>query len=140
VLEIPSPLPRRKARIEIIPLIDVIFFLLATFMMVSLSMVKNQGVDVRLPVATSSAPQERDAPTTITVSQSGEYFFNRELVSLEELRSHLQQLKTTELDPKVFLNADRQAHFQGVVAVLDEARKLGITKLAIETEIQDSSK
>ena len=140
MLEIPSPLPRRKARIEIIPLIDVIFFLLATFMMVSLSMVKNQGVDVRLPVATSSAPQERDASTTITVSQSGEYFFNRELVSLEELRSHLQQLKTTELDPKVFLNADRQAQFQGVVAVLDEARKLGITKLAIETEIQDSSK
>jgi len=140
MLEIPSPLPRRKARIEIIPLIDVIFFLLATFMMVSLSMVKNQGVDVRLPVATSSESQERDAPTTITVSQSGEYFFNRELVSLEELRSHLQQLKTTELDPKVFLNADRQAQFQGVVAVLDEARKLGITKLAIETEIQDSSK
>ena len=140
MLEIPSPLPRRKARIEIIPLIDVIFFLLATFMMVSLSMVKNQGVDVRLPVASSSAPQERDSSSTITVSKTGEYFFNREIVTLEELKSHLQQLKTTEGDPKVFLNADREAQFQGVVAVLDEARKLGITKLGIETESQDNSK
>ena len=131
---IPSPVARRRARIEIIPLIDVIFFLLATFMMVSLSMVKNQGVNVRLPVASTSAPQEREHYTAITVSESGEFFFNRELVDLDHLRSHLQELKAAEEDPKVFLNADKAARFQGVITVLDEARKLGITKIAIETE------
>jgi len=131
---IPSPLPRRKARIEIIPLIDVIFFLLATFMMVSLSMVKNEGINVRLPVASSSAPQDREDLTTVTVTEAGEFFFNRELVSLEGLRSHLQELKNHSSDPRVFVNGDKNARFQFVITVLDEARKLGITKVAIETE------
>ena len=103
-------------------------------MMVSLSMVKNQGVDVRLPVASQSAPQERDKFTSITVTAGGEYFFNRELVTLDALRSHLQEIKANQSDPRVFLNADKDAKFQGVVSVLDEARKLGITKIAIETE------
>lgn len=132
--QIPSPLSRKRARIEIIPLIDVIFFLLATFMMVSLSMVKNQGVNVRLPVAASAASQDREDYISVTVSQSGEFFFNRELVDLNGLRSHLQQLKSASPDPKVFLNADKDARFQGIVTVLDEARKLGITRIAIETE------
>ena len=58
-MRIPSPTVARRARIEIIPLIDIMFFLLATFVMVSLSMVKNQGIPIRLPVATTSAPQDR---------------------------------------------------------------------------------
>jgi biopolymer transport protein ExbD len=132
--KIPSPFPKKRARIEIIPLIDVIFFLLATFIMVSLSMVKNQGVNVKLPVASTAAPQERGNFTTITVTESGEFFFNRELVDLQGLRSHLQEIKLENPDPKVFLNAAADSKFQHVVAVLDESRKLGITKIAIETE------
>jgi len=53
------PSVRRRARIEIIPLIDIIFFLLATFVMVSTSMIKNLGITVQLPVASTSAPQDR---------------------------------------------------------------------------------
>ena len=135
MISIPSPQTRRRARIEIIPLIDVIFFLLATFMMVSLSMVKNQGIDVRLPVASSTAPQDSGTFTTITISESGEYFFNRELVTFDALRSHLQELKEKELDPRVFVNADKATQFQLVVTVLDEARKVGIKKIAIETQM-----
>ncbi len=52
-MKIPSPRAARKARIEIIPLIDIIFFLLATFVMMSLSMIKNRGIPVNLPVASS---------------------------------------------------------------------------------------
>lgn len=57
-MKIPLPTTRRKARIEIIPLIDVVFFLLATFVMVSLSMIKNQGIRVNLPSAVTGTPQE----------------------------------------------------------------------------------
>jgi biopolymer transport protein ExbD len=53
---IPSPRGQKRARIEIIPLIDIMFFLLATFVMVSLSMVKNQGIPVRLPSAATGQP------------------------------------------------------------------------------------
>ena len=54
-MPISLPNVKRKARIEIIPLIDVVFFLLATFVMVSMSMVKNQGLQVRLPSAVTAA-------------------------------------------------------------------------------------
>ena len=57
-VDIPSPRAKRRARIEI-PLIDIMFFLLGTFVMVALSMIRNQGINVNLPVAATSAPQDR---------------------------------------------------------------------------------
>ena len=71
-MNIPSLRSRKRARIEIIPLIDVVFFLLATFMMVSLSMVKNNGIKVNLPAAATSAPQEHNDRTTISVTKDGD--------------------------------------------------------------------
>ena len=83
--QIPSPRGARKARIEIIPLIDIMFFLLATFVMVSLSMIKNQGITVNLPVAASSAPQDRKDYVALSFTESGEYYFNKEPLSLEQI-------------------------------------------------------
>lgn len=131
---IPSPRATRRARIEIIPLIDIIFFLLATFVMVSLSMIKNQGISVNLPVATTSAPQERRDYTAITVSETGEYFFNKESVTMEQLVGRLQAVKNADTDPRVFINGDQKAELGKAIAVLDEVRKLGISKVAIETK------
>ncbi|MGB8466262.1 MAG: biopolymer transporter ExbD, partial [Terrimicrobiaceae bacterium] len=70
-MKIPSPRATRKARIEIIPLIDIIFFLLATFVMMSLSMIKNRGIPVNLPVASSGVAQERKDYAAITVTAEG---------------------------------------------------------------------
>jgi biopolymer transport protein ExbD len=131
---IPSPRAQKRARIEIIPLIDIIFFLLATFVMVSMSMIKNQGISVNLPVAATSAAQERKDCTSITVNEKGEYFFNKEAVTIEQLTQRLTALKSGEPDPRVFINGDEKAEFGTAIAVLDEARKLGISKVAIETK------
>ena len=133
-MNVPSPRGTKRARIEIIPLIDIVFFLLATFVMVSLSMVKNQGISVNLPVATSSAPQEREDYTTITVTESGEYYFNKDAVAYEQLTERLKGLKENNPEPRVFINGDQKAEFGKAIAVLDEVRKLGITKVAIETK------
>jgi biopolymer transport protein ExbD len=132
-MDIPSPRARRRARIEIIPLIDIMFFLLATFVMVSLSMIRNQGINVNLPIASTSAPQDRKSFVSITVTEKGEFYWNKDPVDLAAVVSHLRQLKQIEADPKVFINGDAKAHFEDIVAVLDEARKVGITKVAIET-------
>jgi biopolymer transport protein ExbD len=132
-LNIPSPRPVKKARIEIIPLIDIIFFLLATFVMVSLSMVKNEGIGVDLPVATTASPQERTDYTAITVTEAGTFHFNKEEVDLEGLVTRLKALKAEQSDPKVFINGDQKAEFGKAVTVLDEVRKLGIAKVSIET-------
>ncbi|HEY7166141.1 MAG TPA: biopolymer transporter ExbD [Candidatus Binatia bacterium] len=131
---IASPRPKRRARIEIIPLIDIMFFLLATFLMVSLSMIRNQGISVNLPIASTSAPQDRKEYASITVTEKGDYFWNKQPANLAVVIDHLRQLKQSEPDPKVFINGDAKAHFEDVVSVLDEARKIGITKVAIETQ------
>jgi len=129
---------RKRARIEIIPLIDIIFFLLATFIMVSLSMTKNQGVNVALPTAASAASlgdqQELDKAVTLSVNAKGEVFYNKEKITLAQLPLKLQTLKSTSKDPKVIINGDAGADFKNVVAVLDEARKIGIGKVGINTD------
>jgi biopolymer transport protein ExbD len=132
-MDIPSPRAKRRARIEIIPLIDIMFFLLATFVMVSLSMIRNQGINVNLPIASTSTPQDRKSYVSITVTEKGEFYWDKDPVDLPTVISRLRQLKQTEADPKVFINGDAKAHFEDIVAVLDEARKVGITKVAIET-------
>jgi len=137
-VKIPSPRPTRRARIEIIPLIDIMFFLLATFVIVSLSMVKNQGVPVKLPVASTSAPQDRKDYTSITVNAKGDFFFNKEPVSRADLGPRLMALKASQADPKIFINGDGKAEFENVVTVLDETRKAGISKVAIETRKPDA--
>ena len=129
---------RRRARIEIVPLIDIIFFLLATFVMVSLSMTKNQGVQVALPTAATSSSlteqSEQDTAVTLSVTEKGDVFFNKEKVTIAQLPFKLQTLSSAVKDPKVIINGDANADFRLVVAVLDETRKLGITRVGISTD------
>ena len=128
----------KRARIEIIPLIDIIFFLLATFIMVSLSMTKNQGVQVALPTASTAASlgdqQEMEKALTLSVNDKGEVFFNKEKITIAQLPMRLQTFKSGAKDPKVILNSDAGADFKHVVAVLDEVRKIGIAKVGIDTD------
>jgi biopolymer transport protein ExbD len=128
----------KRARIEIIPLIDIIFFLLATFVMVSLSMTKNQGMNVALPQAASAesltSPAQQNELVTLSVNGSGEVFYNKEKTTLAQLPLRLQALKSTSDDPRVVINGDSTADFKTVVAVLDEVRKIGISKVGISTD------
>jgi len=133
-MEIPSPRARTKARIEIIPLIDIIFFLLATFVMVSLSMVKNRGIPVNLPAVETGAPRERQDYLTITITERGEIFFDKDPVTREQLPGRLSELKASHAEPTVFLNGDADARLGTTIEVLDEVRKAGIFKVAIETK------
>ena len=133
-MNIPSPRAQKRARIEIVPLIDIVFFLLATFVMVSMAMVKNKGIAVNLPVAATSAAQDRKEHHTITVTKDGELFFDKEPVRADQLPARLQRLKAEQTDPKVFINGDEKAHFGAAVGVLDELRRFGFTKVAIETK------
>jgi biopolymer transport protein ExbD len=138
-LQIPSPRSRKHARIEIIPLIDIIFFLLATFVMVSLSMVQNKGIPVNLPVAASGTPQDRKEFTTITVTEKGEVFYDKQPIALEDLDGALKSLLAGNPEPKVFINGDAKAEFGKAIEVLDHVRKMGITKIAIETKPQGAA-
>ena len=130
----------KKARIEIIPLIDIIFFLLATFIMVSLSMTKNQGIQVALPSASAAASlgdqQELDKAVTLTVTEKGDVYYNKEKITIAQLPMKLQAYKTATKDPRVILNAEGGTPYKFVMAVTNEAKKLGLNKVGLGAELK----
>jgi biopolymer transport protein ExbD len=132
---------RKKARIEIIPLIDVIFFLLATFVLFTLSLNSIKSLPVDLPVATPPLPNQ-PPPDNVTIQVSGEgaIFWNKELIDMNELPSRITFYKTQTDDPKILIAGDEKARFGATVAVLDEVRKAGITKFSVETQTRPTGK
>ena len=137
--------PRKKARIEIIPLIDVIFFLLATFVLFALSLNHIQSVEVNLPV--SSPPEAnppKDTSVTIQVSSEGSLYWTQnqvhEAIEMNELPARIASYKSTESDPRVLIAGDEKAHFGATVQVLDEVRKAGIEKFSVETRTRATGK
>ena len=131
-MQIP-PTTLKRPRIEVIPLIDIMFFLLATFIMVSLSMVKNQGIAVTLPKAATGQPQDPAQSAVISITEAGRLYLNQEPVAVEALPARLEALKRDHPDVRVVFNGDELAYFGDVVKALDEARKPGIEKVAIQT-------
>ena len=132
---------RKKARIEIIPLIDVIFFLLATFVLFTLSLNRIQSVPVDLPVAKpNSDPQDNKDSVTIQVSADNSLFWNREPMEMTDLPSRITAYKSQTEDPKILIAGDEKARFGATVQVLDEVRKAGITKFSVETRTRPTGK
>ena len=124
-----SRVPRR-ARIEIIPMIDVVFFLLVFFMMASLSMTIYQGLPVNLPEAASG--QKSTAETaSITLRKDGGSFLNGEPVTVAGLGERIRPLLVRHRDLAVIVNADREVSHARVVDVLDALRVTGVGKIAI---------
>src|SRR3954463_11290222 len=87
---------KKKARIEIIPLIDVIFFLLATFVLFTLSLNKSNGVKVNLPVSDTAIPRDPNGTVTVSVTDEGTLAWNKDPVTLDEFLIRLQQYKRDE--------------------------------------------
>ena len=133
---------RKKARIEIIPLIDVIFFLLATFVLFTLSLNALKSVPVDLPVASPPPPPGTPPPdiATIQVSGDGAIFWNKELIDMGEVPARIAYYKTQTEDPRVLIAGDERARFGVTVAVLDEVRKAGIVKFSVETRPRATGK
>ena len=131
-MEVGSPLPHKKARIEIIPLIDIMFFLLASFMMVSLSQTVMKGMKVALPTGKSGKTQNKKEYVALSVDRDGYYYWDKQKIGLEEILPKLRQVYTTSPDAKIFIRADRETLHGNVTRMLDEIRSSGFTKISFE--------
>lgn len=128
-----SKLPAEsEARIEIIPLIDIMFFLLAAFMLVSLSMVNQKNIKVNLPTATQSSAETTKNLVNIGIDKAGVAFIEGKPVGNNELALALAALQQTNSSPRVFISGDKDARHGDVVRVLDIVRSSGIEKIAFE--------
>jgi biopolymer transport protein ExbD len=127
-----SPIPHKKARIEIIPLIDIMFFLLASFMMVSLSQVHMKGIKVNLPAPGQAQINPPKDYTSVRVDSSGGTYFDNVLVLDEEVLPRLMQIHQGNADAKVSISADAQALHGDVITLLDRVRSAQITKIGYQ--------
>ncbi len=133
---------RKKARIEIIALIDVIFFLLATFVLFTLSLNKILSVPVNLPLA--APPSDVQPPpnddVTIQISESETIYWNKEMIGLDEVRGRIRHYKSQVADPRILITGDEKARFGVTIQVLDEVRKAGIEQVSVETRTRPTGR
>ena len=125
--------PTKRARIEIIPMIDVIFFLLVFFMVSSLAMTKINSVPVALP-KTSASPQAVKQDIILTLKRDGSIFVNKTAITLDTVGAQLVYEMHDHPKDMVVVNADEGVNYGLVVKVMDKARQIGVRKFALATE------
>ena len=135
-MRVSSPIPHKKARIEIIPLIDIMFFLLASFMMVSLSQVHMKGIKVNLPTGASGETQSKRDYISVSVDSNGNPYFDKQMVTYEALTATLARVHQENPDAKVFVRGDRDTVHGNIIRVLDILRSQGFYKIAFEIKSQ----
>lgn len=122
---------RKKARIEIIPMIDTMFFLLVFFMVATLSMTIQKGLQVNLPHA-ATAREDVYQTVTLTITKEGKLYFNKEeAASVGDAVGLLKNLWQNGTPPSVIINADRSVEHGQVIELMDAARGAGIIKMAV---------
>jgi len=131
---------KKKARIEIIPLIDVIFFLLATFVLFTLSLNTPQGVPVNLPESETGHPRDTSGTHTVSVTEQGTLAWDKEFVALDEFLKRLQAFYATDPDGRILINGDENAPFNQAIYVFDQARIVGFKKVFIETQVHSTGR
>lgn len=125
--------PKNKPVFMIIPMIDIIFFLLVFFMMNSLQTVAQKALSVQLPQA-SHASQPVQMPIIITVDKEGHITMDNKPVSIDEASAMMQKHMSENSNAAVILQADRSTAHGQVVAVMDMLKQAGVKRLAIAAE------
>ena len=131
-MRLPSPIAHKHARIEIIPLIDIMFFLLASFMMVSLSQTHMKGIRVNLPSQSVPPPSQKKDYVSIQVREGNAVYVDGQYVNPDDLGGILYRLHQANPDIKVSISAEMLALHGDVIRVLDEVRGAEIRKVGYQ--------
>lgn len=125
--------PEIPTAINIVPMIDVIFAILAFFIMSTLFLTRSEGLSVNLPQS-QTAKVQPSSPITVTISSQGQIALNRKSIQLQALDSQVQQMIAPNQEALVVVNADKAVSHGQVVAVMDVLRRVPGAKLAIATQ------
>jgi len=139
-MKIGSPVPHKKARIEIIPLIDIMFFLLASFMMVSLTMIKMQSIKMDLPTATQAKRDFKPEIINLAVDKIGDVWIEKQRKTMPEVFSYLTNKLNANTNLPVYISGDKDATHGSVISVLDLVRRAGIQRVSFAINSPDPKK
>ena len=121
---------RKRARIEIIPLIDIMFFLLASFMMVSLQLDQTQNLKVNLPPASQALHDFKPDMLNIAVDKAGDVWLEKKRISLADLSLVTSNRFKADTNLPVFISGDRDTLEGAIQVVLEKVRNAGVQKVA----------
>ena len=130
-MKIKSPLPTRRNRIEIIPLIDIMFFLLASFMMVTLQMQKVRSLKANLPTATVAKASTKPDMLNLVVDQYGQVSVEKKTLSFPELFNVLTNRYQANTNIPVYITGNQETTHGVMMYVLDFVKRAGVQKVAI---------
>ena len=130
-MKIHTPIPEKKSRLEIIPLIDIMFFLLASFMMVTLQMQIVRTLKSNLPTATLATPSKKPDIVNLDVHPDGQVSADGKPISFPGLFMMLTNRYTLNTNLPVYIIGARDATHGSVVFVLDLVKRAGIQRVAI---------
>ncbi len=133
-MKIHSPLPQRHTRLEIIPLIDIMFFLLASFMMVSLQMQKVRALKASLPTATLAASTVKPDMINLKVDRFGQVSADDKPISLSDLSTMLAKRREANTNVPVYITGSKDATHGSIIYVLDLVKRAGIQRVAISVK------
>ena len=122
---------KRKSRIEMIPLIDIVFLLLVVFIYTMLSMAVHRGMPVSLP-ASAATEIEKNLVLSVSIDRDGTVYLDREPVRLEDLTQALSSRAEGEDNPGVLLFADREVDYQDLFRVLDRIKLAGLHQISLQ--------
>ena len=122
------------ARIEIIPLIDIMFLLLASFMLVTLSMSKQETIKVDLPSAVASRPDFKPEIINLAVDKGGYYYLEKQRTTLPELQKELTRRVQSNTNLPVYVSGDLETTHGAMVGLLDLVRGAGLQRVAFNVK------
>ena len=125
---------RRRARIEIIPMIDVMMFLLVFFVLISTNVLPALGLKVALPKSRNPDPLHEPRRVTITIGKDAQYFVDRAPVALDELAGRLQAMQADGTKLAVIIAGDQGSQLQALVGALDALKQAGVSAASIITK------
>ena len=126
---------QKRARIEILPLIDIVFLLLVFFIYAMLSMAVHRGIPVNLPAA-ASAGIEKDLFLSVTIKADNKIFLDKTPVYLRELARHIKTRAQEKDIAGILVFADKKVSCRVLVKVLDQIRMSGINKISLQTNAE----
>ena len=123
-----------RARIEMLPLIDIVFLLLVFFIYAMLSMAVQRGIPVVLPVS-ATAKIDKKLILSVSIKSDGSIYVDEDTIALNELKTVLLQKAQAAKEPGVLLFAERNISYQKLFHVLDQIRLAGLSRISLQAEI-----
>jgi len=128
-----KPTLKKKSSINIIPMIDVIFFLLVFFMLFTTFRASPEGLNLQLPKAVTTTQQDEN-DLVINISEDGSYYYDNQIITLNELSEIIENEYSNPENLTAIISADENSQYKYIIEVMDNLRNIGVYNLALAAE------